>query len=74
MVVVREAVLDDWQALRAIRLAALRDAPEAFLSSYAEQAVRGRQLYERCGFSLTGEIQPLPSNRKINEIGMICPL
>ena len=38
MVLVRETVMDDWQALRDIRLAALRDAPDAFASTYAEQA------------------------------------
>jgi GNAT superfamily N-acetyltransferase len=33
-----------------------------------------RLLYERCGFSLTGERQPLPSNPALGEIGMACPL
>jgi len=163
MVVVREAVLDDWKAFRDTRLEALQDAPEAFMSTSQERAgssdaywqrrisrggtflaflpetetrrpaglaggykedawldraelvslwvrprargrgvakaliaavagwatsrnvrfmhlwvtesnIDARKLYERCGFSLTGEIQPLPSNLKINEIGMIRPL
>jgi hypothetical protein len=30
MVLVRETVMDDWQALRDIRLEALREAPAAF--------------------------------------------
>ncbi|HZR49510.1 MAG TPA: GNAT family N-acetyltransferase [Streptosporangiaceae bacterium] len=38
MVLVRKAVPGDWEALRDIRLAALRDAPDAFGSTYAEQA------------------------------------
>ncbi len=38
MVLVRETVAEDWQALRDIRLAALRDAPDAFASTYEEQA------------------------------------
>jgi GNAT superfamily N-acetyltransferase len=38
MVLVREAVSEDWQALRDIRLAALRDAPDAFGSTYEAQA------------------------------------
>jgi GNAT superfamily N-acetyltransferase len=163
MVLVRETVQGDWQALRDIRLAALQDAPDAFASTYAEQAafteadwrdriarggtflayipevsasepaglaggylreerpgtvalismfVRpqarghgvgealiatvtawglarhattmhlwvsetnspGRLLYDRCGFSLTGERQPLPSNPDIAEVAMARPL
>jgi hypothetical protein len=38
MVLVREAVPQDWQALCDIRLAALRDAPDAFGSTYEAQA------------------------------------
>jgi GNAT superfamily N-acetyltransferase len=41
MVVVRETVADDWQALRDIRLEALRTAPTAFGTSYQEEARRG---------------------------------
>ena len=39
MVLVRETMTDEWQTLRDIRLAALQDAPDAFLSTYAEQIV-----------------------------------
>jgi GNAT superfamily N-acetyltransferase len=161
MVVVRTATMEEWQVLRDIRLDALRDAPNAFGSTYAEQAAsaeadwrrrisrgstffayvpevnrdqpaglvggfqekpetvelvslwvrpqaRGlgvgealvaavvkwararnatsvhlwltetnqhaRVLYERCGFSPTGERQPLPSNASLREVGMIRPL
>jgi GNAT superfamily N-acetyltransferase len=38
MVLVRATTLDDWQAMREIRLQALRDAPAAFGSSYARDA------------------------------------
>ena len=41
MVMVRETVMDDWQALRDIRLEALRDAPTAFGSTYERESVRG---------------------------------
>ncbi len=161
MVVVRAATLEDWRVLRDIRLDALRDAPDAFLSTYAEHAAsaeadwrrmisreatffaylpevngtepqglvggfqgkpgtvelvslwvrpkarglgvgealvaavidwaearnatsvhlwlmeRNRRawvLYQRCGFSPTGERQPLPSNPSLTEVGMTCPL
>ncbi len=36
-----------------------------------ESAIR---LYERCGFSLTGEQEPLPSNPSLTELGMVRPL
>jgi GNAT superfamily N-acetyltransferase len=161
MVLVRETVMADWQALRDIRLLALHDAPDAFSSTYAEQVrfgeadwrqriarggtflayipevnasepagliggyqeapglvelismfvrpqarghgvgeamidavigwARARDatsvhlwvtetnkhalgLYERCGFTVTAERQPLPSNPALGEVGMIRPL
>ncbi len=40
MVLVRETVDDDWQALRDIRLEALRNAPEAFGSTYEREILR----------------------------------
>ena len=38
MVLVRATTLDDWQAMRDIRLEALRDTPDAFGSTYARDA------------------------------------
>src|ERR1700722_12427286 len=37
MALVRETATDDWPALREIRLAALRDGPDAFASTYAQE-------------------------------------
>jgi GNAT superfamily N-acetyltransferase len=161
MVLVRETVMDDWQALRDIRLEALRDAPTAFGSTYEQETLRAeahwcdriayggtflafmpevsatepagliggyhedpvtvelvsmyvrprargrgvgealvatvinwaskrnaasvrlwvtetnapaRALYERCGFALTGERQPVPSHPSIDEVAMTRPL
>jgi len=158
MVLVRATTITDWQAMREIRLQALRDAPYAFASTHAGEATiaddewyrratrdgsflaflpevspaglgggylaasdtvelismfvrpqaRGRgvgeaiieavagwgvqrgattvhlwvtetnkparMLYERCGFTVTAERQPLPSNPSLGEIGMQRPL
>ena len=35
---------------------------------------KARLLYERCGFTVTAERQPLPSNPTLGEIGMLRPL
>jgi len=47
MVLVREVVTEDWKALRDIRLEALRDAPYAFGSTYAREAVFGAADWQR---------------------------
>jgi RimJ/RimL family protein N-acetyltransferase len=33
-----------------------------------------RALYERCGFALTGDRQPVPSNPSLDEVAMTRPL
>jgi len=157
-VLVRATTITDWQALRKIRLQALRDAPYAFSSTHAGEATLGddewhrratrdgsflaflpevgpaglgggylaapdtaelismfvrpqargrgvgeaiidavaewarqkdattvhlwvtetnkhaRLLYERCGFTVTAERQPLPSSPALAEIGMQRPV
>ena len=48
MVLVHETVMADWQAWhRDIRLQALRDAPDAFGSTYAEQNRRGENHWRQ---------------------------
>jgi len=159
MVLVRATTLHDWQPMRDIRLEALRQAPDAFASTYDRETAfeaaewhrratrdgsflafipelavpaglvggfeqepgvaelvsmfvrpqaRGHgvgealidavtawarnrsatsvhlwvsetnkpaiRLYERCGFTITTERQPLPSNPALGEVGMTRPL
>jgi hypothetical protein len=127
MCLVREVGTDDWAILREIRLAALREAPQAFGSTYQREArfteaqwreriksrsvtffahldedavpagiaaagwarardhdtlflwvtelnAPARRLYERCGFTPSGERQPLPSDPTLAEIRMRRPL
>jgi ribosomal protein S18 acetylase RimI-like enzyme len=38
----------DWHAYREVRLAALRESPEAFLATYAEEAKRPDQYWRNC--------------------------
>jgi GNAT superfamily N-acetyltransferase len=47
MVVVRAATIEEWRVLRDIRLDALQDAPDAFLSTYAEQAASAESDWRR---------------------------
>ena len=47
MVLVRATTLTDWQAMREIRLQALRDAPDAFGSTYARDAAFGAAEWHR---------------------------
>ncbi len=47
MVMVRQAGAADWQALRDIRLEALRDAPDAFGSTHEREAVFGEADWRR---------------------------
>ena len=44
MALVRATTITDWQALREIRLQALRDAPYAFASTHTREAAFGARL------------------------------
>jgi GNAT superfamily N-acetyltransferase len=39
---------DSWQDHRDVRLAALRESPEAFLATYAEEAMQPEQYWRHC--------------------------
>ena len=47
MVQIREVGADGWQAMRDIRLAALRDAPDAFASTYEREAAFAEADWQR---------------------------
>jgi GNAT superfamily N-acetyltransferase len=47
MAEIREAGADDWQAMRDVRLAALRDAPQAFASTYEREVVFAEADWQR---------------------------
>ena len=47
MVLVRETGMADWRAWRDIRLQALRDAPDAFASTFAEQNTLGEDHWRQ---------------------------
>lgn len=50
-----------------------RSFPALFLW-VTESNAPARRLYERCGFTLAGESQPLPSDPSLREISMSRPL
>jgi GNAT superfamily N-acetyltransferase len=47
MVLVRATTVADWQALRDIRLLALRDAPDAFASAYAGESALDESVWRQ---------------------------
>jgi hypothetical protein len=55
-----------------IRPKATQARPENALSSRPRPRdyEHARALYERCGFALTGEHQPLPSDPSLGEVAM----
>jgi ribosomal protein S18 acetylase RimI-like enzyme len=53
--------------------ASKRNATSVFLW-VTEANSHARALYERCGFTLTSERQPLPSDPSLGEIAMAHPL
>jgi hypothetical protein len=68
MALVRATTTTDWQALREIRLQALRDAPDAFASTYAREAAFGEDEWHRRA------TRDGSSNPALGEIGMQRPV
>ena len=66
MILVREATPEDWQAMRDVRLAALREAPQAFASTaereaaYSEQEWRAWTQVGGHGVMYLAEVAGLP--------------
>jgi hypothetical protein len=52
MVLVRPTTMTDWQALREVRLQALRDAPYAFASTHAREAAFADDEWRRYGVNV----------------------
>ena len=77
MVLVRETVPGDWQALREIRLEALRDAPSAFGSSYAcevgrdEEHWRGRSSGGGMFLAYLTEVSKVTKVTKVSEVSEV---
>lgn len=55
MTIIRRVQPDDWQALREIRLRALRDIPSAFGSTYDEEVEYGDQVWRERAASGAGD-------------------
>jgi GNAT superfamily N-acetyltransferase len=71
MVLVRQTVTDEWQILRDIRLAALRDAPDAFLSTYEEQVVLEEADWRRAVFHGGTFLAYLPDDDMSRPAGVV---
>ena len=67
MVLIRPTTMTDWQLLRDIRLHALRDAPDAFSSTYAREAafdeIEWRQRATRDGSFIAFLPEVTPAGR-----------
>jgi ribosomal protein S18 acetylase RimI-like enzyme len=74
MVTVRETTMEEWESLRNIRLKALQDAPDAFGSTYDEQAVLKeadwRHTVSRGGTFLAY----VPEDDETEPAGVVCGL
>ena len=71
MVMVRETVESDWQALRDIRLEALRDAPAAFGSTYEREILRGEEHWRARSAGGGTFLGYLPGDSAANPAGLI---
>jgi GNAT superfamily N-acetyltransferase len=71
MVLVREVVADDWEALRDIRLEALHEVPEAFGSTYAREVAFAEADWQRRIASGGNFLGYLPEASATEPVGLI---
>ncbi len=72
MASVRETAMDDWPALREIRLAALQDAPDAFASTHAKEETLDESAWRARiarGGSFLAYVQEISASEPVGLVG-----